>query len=56
MSWGSVLRKDMDIGLVHDEYGCYLEELSSRPVPLFSLVNHRLGIAVIQQARLARMV
>jgi hypothetical protein len=42
---------------VHDESGCYLAKLFSSPyLTLFSVYNRRLGVAVVQQARLEGMV
>jgi hypothetical protein len=46
----------MDIGIVHDGYGCYLAKFFSSHEPdLFALSHYWLGAAVVQQTRLEGM-
>ncbi len=47
----------MDIGIVHDGYGCYLAEFfTASSSALFFVPYNRLGFVIVQQAGLEGMV
>lgn len=57
MPRSGILSENVDIGIVHDDYGCYLAKfLYPRERTLFFVLYYRVGTGDVQQACLESMV